>query len=90
IAQEALNNARRHAQAEYIHAEIEYGSGGVTLKVTDNGRGFEMPAHLNQLTRSGHFGLIGMRERAQLVAGQLAIKSVPGEGTVLTFSIPAT
>lgn len=87
IAQEALNNSRRHSQAQHITAEIQFEPAGVTLQVTDDGRGFALPGHLNDLTRSGHFGLIGMQERALLVEGQLQITSAPGKGTTLTFHI---
>jgi two-component system, NarL family, sensor histidine kinase UhpB len=85
IAQEALNNARRHAQAASITVELRSDATHVVLRVDDDGRGFEVPAYLNDLTRTGHFGLIGMRERAQLVNGQLEIMSAPGEGTTITL-----
>jgi signal transduction histidine kinase len=85
IAQEALNNARRHAQAASITVELRFDAAHVVLRVRDNGQGFEVPAYLNDLTRTGHFGLIGMRERAQLVNGQLEIVSAPGEGTTITL-----
>jgi len=87
IAQEALNNARRHAQAERIQVGIRFENSSIVLRVQDNGKGFEVPSHLNDLTRAGHFGLIGMQERAQLVSGQLKIVSGNSKGTIVTLTI---
>lgn len=89
IAQEALNNARRHAQTNNISVEFHFDRNQATLKVHDDGVGFNLPAQLKDLTRIGHFGLMGMRERAQLVDGQLKITSAPGNGTTLVFIVPA-
>ncbi len=88
IAQEALNNARRHAGAKTIHVGFEFERHQVTLRVRDDGMGFVPPPQLNDLTRSGHFGLMGMRERSQLVEGRLKVISSAGEGTTIEFMIP--
>jgi signal transduction histidine kinase len=88
IAQEALNNARRHAQAENIVVTLVFDTDSVVLSVSDDGKGFEVPAYLNDLTRTGHFGLIGMRERAQLVNGRLEVMSASGKGTTITLTLP--
>jgi signal transduction histidine kinase len=87
IAQEALNNARRHAQARHIAVELRFDEAGVTLKVSDDGIGFDMPRSFNDLTRSGHFGLMGMHERAQLAGGRLTVTSSPGKGTTVAVSV---
>lgn len=89
IAQEALNNTRRHAHAQHIQVELKFESAAVLLRVHDDGQGFEVPSYLNlnDLTRTGHFGLIGMRERALLVNGQLRIVSSTGKGTTVTLSL---
>ena len=89
VAQEALNNARRHAQANNIRVEVEYDHNQAILRVCDNGVGFVPPPQLNDLTRTGHFGLMGMRERAQLVNGDLNVNSSPGKGTAVVFTMPA-
>ena len=89
IAQEALNNARRHARAQKIDMDLCSDKAQVTLRVCDDGQGFNVPDSLNDLTRTGHFGLIGMRERAQLIQGQLRISSRPGQGTQVIFTLPA-
>lgn len=87
IAQEALNNARRHAQADTIRVELEFEQSQATLRVSDDGVGFVPPPQLNDLTRTGHFGLMGMRERAQLVGGKLNVGTSPGDGTIVTFIV---
>ncbi len=88
IGQEALNNAHRHAQAENITVELQFDKKTIRLQVCDNGKGFEVPSYLTDLTRTGHFGLVGMRERSQLIGGELKIVSLKGKGTTITFSIP--
>ncbi len=87
IAQEALNNARRHAQANNIRVEVKFQQETATLEVRDDGIGFEPPPQFNHLTGTGHFGLIGMRERAQLTGGQFAVRSAPGKGTTVVFAV---
>lgn len=89
IAQEALNNARRHAQADHIRVELEFEPQRVTLRVCDDGVGFVLPPQLSDLTRTGHFGVIGMHERAQLVDGRLSVISSPGKGTTVVFRVTA-
>ena len=60
---------------------LEYKLDQVSLEICDNGSGFTVPDYFYDLTRTGHFGLIGMRERVQLVGGRLNIASQPGDGT---------
>jgi two-component system, NarL family, sensor histidine kinase DegS len=88
IAQESLNNARRHANAQNISLELKYAEAEIILCVCDDGGGFEIPPTFNELTRTGHFGLMGMRERVQIVGGQLKIISSPSQGTVVTVTMP--
>lgn len=87
IAQEALNNARRHSQAEHIMIRLEYQVGSVVLQISDDGVGFTVPDYFYDLTKTGHFGLIGMRERVQLIGGILSIASKPGKGTNLVLEV---
>ena len=89
IAQESLNNVHHHAQAQKLLTELTFGETSVILRVCDNGIGFEIPPSLSDLTRTGHFGLMGMRERAQLAGGQLTITSSPTQGTAVTVILPA-
>jgi len=89
IAQEALNNAIQHAQAENITVHARCDDDGLTLSVDDDGVGFELPPGPDLLTRAGHFGLLGMRERATLLGGSFRIHTAPGEGTRVTVRLPA-
>lgn len=88
IAQEALSNIRRHARASHIRVDFQFNEAEVKLRIQDNGLGFEVPSSLNDLTRTGHFGLMGMHERAQLIGGQLALVSAPNAGTTITVTVP--
>jgi signal transduction histidine kinase len=86
IAQESLSNARRHAQAEQIEVTLAFQPGQVRLTVCDDGIGFEPPTNPAALTRSGHFGLMGMHERALLAGVHLDIQSTPDQGTAVVVT----
>jgi signal transduction histidine kinase len=86
IAREALRNAFQHAQARNIEAEITYGERLLRLRIRDDGNGID-PQHLNA-GRDGHWGLPGMRERAQQIGGQFDIWSEAGAGTEVDLRIP--
>ncbi len=76
IAQEALNNVVKHAQADHVTMSLRTFAGGLELRVGDNGRGFKLKD-----IPQGHFGLGNMRERAEAVGAAFAIKSQPSRGT---------
>ena len=80
IAQEAVNNALRHAGATHLHIRIEYDPETVRMTVRDNGKGFDESSAMGPT--QGHFGLLGMRERAASI-GTLTIRTAPGEGTAV-------
>ncbi|MCL4504277.1 MAG: PAS domain S-box protein [Deltaproteobacteria bacterium] len=84
IAQEALTNVIRHAQASCVNVILQGDNGSLSLAVTDNGRGFN-PAELSE--REG-LGLLGMRERASLAGGSLSVNSSTGQGTWVYFKVP--
>jgi signal transduction histidine kinase len=86
IAQEALQNALRHAGAERIDVRLAGADGRLVLVVTDDGRGFEATA---PGLRGRRLGLTSMEERATELGGTLAIESVPGSGTVVRLEVPA-
>jgi two-component system, NarL family, sensor kinase len=89
IAQEALTNIRRHANAGRVKVALRDAGGDVELLVADDGRGFEPPAAWPPAPRAQtSYGLSGIAERASLVGGRLTIRSAPGEGTTLTVRIP--
>jgi signal transduction histidine kinase/ligand-binding sensor domain-containing protein len=88
IAREALSNAFRHASAEKIEVEIIYDDATFRIVIRDDGRGLD-PALLDEQGRSGHFGLIGMRERAKKLGATLEIWSKPRAGTEVDLRVPA-
>ncbi|WP_448322237.1 sensor histidine kinase [Streptomyces sp. CO7] len=87
IAQEALANVARHAAASRVGVTLSFMGGEVTLDVRDDGRGFD-PETLPPRTRTGGFGLAGMRARAERIAGSLAVESEPGQGTAVSARVP--
>jgi ligand-binding sensor domain-containing protein/signal transduction histidine kinase len=88
IAREAFRNAVQHASAARIEAELEYGNTAFQLRVRDDGVGID-PEVLGRGTRAGHWGLQGMRERAQDIGGHLEIWSEYSAGTEVQLTIPA-
>ena len=86
IAQEALTNAVRHADASLVEVVLSFERDLLSLEVRDDGVGFDAEA-TNDVAPSS-LGLIGMRERAQLVGGVLVVRSRPGEGTQLSVTVP--
>jgi signal transduction histidine kinase len=81
IAQEAMTNIQRHAQAAHVAVNLGAENGGLELSVRDDGRGFD-PSH------SGRLGLVTMRERAEQVGGRLEIDTAPGRGSCVRAYIP--
>jgi signal transduction histidine kinase len=88
IAQESLNNVRRHADASRAKVLVSFGHDRVQMVVEDDGRGFDAPSSFVDLVASGKLGLIGMHERARILGGTLRIESEPGEGTRLVVDAP--
>jgi signal transduction histidine kinase len=86
IAQEAVANVIKHAGASRIGIKLDMEARKLYLRIRDNGRGFETPDVFS--TRGGHFGLIGMRERAERLGGELKLASNPGEGTEVEVTVP--
>jgi signal transduction histidine kinase len=86
IFQEALTNILRHAKQHCVEVTMEEQSGEFVLTISDNGKGIteEQQAGLHSL------GLLGMRERARLVGGEISITGIAGKGTVVTARIPIT
>ncbi|MFF5538306.1 GAF domain-containing sensor histidine kinase [Streptomyces cinerochromogenes] len=85
VAQEALHNALRHSGADRVDVSVERRGGGVVLRVTDDGSGFDPTA----VRRAGrHLGLVSMRDRASGVGGTLTVESAPGKGTTIEMEVP--
>jgi PAS domain S-box-containing protein len=83
LLQESLTNVARHAQASHVNIRLAHGDGYWRLSIQDDGRGFDP----SRKRRSG-IGLIGMRERVQILQGNLSIVTAPGGGTLVEASVP--
>ncbi|MDI6768649.1 MAG: histidine kinase [Anaerolineales bacterium] len=81
VAQESLSNVARHAHAGQVTIRLVREGNGLRMDIEDDGRGFAMPDNLDALAAQGHFGLVGLRERVNLIGGSLNLQSVPGQGT---------
>jgi signal transduction histidine kinase len=83
VVQEALTNVIRHAAAENVTISLIWEPPNLKLTVQDDGQGFIIPDTLYPSTVEGHFGLVGMRERVDLIGGQWKLESAPGQGTAV-------
>src|SRR5208283_4135775 len=86
IAQEALLNVIKHSGATRTEIELDYGAKNVVLQVKDNGKGFVVDDCVGP--REGHFGLLGISERAKRLHGEIALSSAPNAGTTVRVKIP--
>jgi signal transduction histidine kinase len=84
VAAEAMTNARAHAACRVVEVTCDYGRRGLVVRVRDDGRGFD-PA---VACADGHYGLVGMRERADAIGARLAVESAPGAGTTVRLEVP--
>lgn len=88
LVQEALTNVLRHARARHVHVAIEKDGAIARLRVNDDGVGFDTRTVLSRAIDGGSFGVVGMRERAELAGGSLRFESKPGEGTTVIAELP--
>jgi signal transduction histidine kinase len=87
VAQEALTNVARHAQASRVEVSIQKLPDCVCMKIKDDGKSFQVARVLHG-KRNKHLGLLGMRERLEMVGGRFDVESAPGQGTTVTAQIP--
>ena len=91
IAEEAVNNARKHAQAEHIWVKVQRLQTDLAfLEIEDDGKGFLVEDIMGNYDDRGSLGMLNMRERAELVQGVFHVKSIPGEGTQIQVVLPLT
>lgn len=88
IYQESLNNVIRHAQADSVWVYLGIEGEEMVLEVRDNGRGFVANPDLTMQTMDGHFGMAGMKERAEAIGGIFTLTSQPGQGTTVCVRCP--
>ncbi|CAH0344862.1 sensor histidine kinase [Bacillus sp. CECT 9360] len=83
LIQEAVQNALKHAEPSYIHVKLSMTKELITVSVKDDGKGFD-----SSMEKEGSFGLMGMKERVELLDGEMTIISHPGAGTIVTIKVP--
>lgn len=87
ICSEALVNIARHAAATSVLVRLAQARDAALLTISDNGKGFELTT-VEDLARAGHYGLLGLRERAERVGGELSVRSSPGAGATVSTRVP--
>jgi signal transduction histidine kinase len=87
VAQEAIHNVEKHADAQHLSVRLDYGPAEIALEVRDDGRGFTMSEETT--SSPGHYGFTGMRERTAAIGGTLEVTSEPGTGTSVRLHAPA-
>ena len=88
IFQQSIANVIRHSKATEVHVRFSFDAEEVHLEITDNGKGFEVPANWIDFVRQGHYGLAGAAERANTLGGIFKVKSKPGNSTTIQVTIP--
>jgi len=88
VLREALSNIERHAGAGHVQVRLAAADGHAELEIGDDGKGFTLPGDLGQLAAGGHYGVVGMSERACRVGGRLTVLAQPGEGTTVRVTAP--
>jgi len=88
IVEEAVNNAKKHAEASRIWVRLAVEGDLFVAQVVDNGRGFDVEAVERDYGSRGSLGMVNLRERAELVEGNISIESAPGQGTRITLIVP--
>lgn len=88
IVQEALSNIRKHAQASRVNLQLQFQEDRLLVEVRDNGKGFNRTQTLNSAISVGHIGLLGMKQRAEMLGGDVIIRTREGAGTSVILSLP--
>jgi signal transduction histidine kinase len=88
MAQESLNNVLHHAGATQSSVTLSFTETELTLRIQDDGKGFIVPKNPAEFPKQGHFGLLGLQERAELINAELSIISNLGAGTIILIRLP--
>ncbi|MFC5469688.1 sensor histidine kinase [Cohnella suwonensis] len=88
LVQEGFNNALKHAQSTYVSLDLSFKETTVQMHIEDNGVGFVVDSIESRAKSHSHFGLIGMKERVELLQGKWEIQSKPGHGTKIIIDVP--
>ena len=88
LVQEALTNIRKHAHATKVTLRLQFREDTFMVEIHDNGKGFDLSQTLDSAIAVGHMGLLGMKQRAEMLGGDIKIKTGAGAGTTLSLSLP--
>ncbi|MDP3879544.1 MAG: histidine kinase [Dehalococcoidales bacterium] len=88
VVQEALNNIRKHADATKVDLNFECNEHRLLVEITDDGKGFDLSQTLDSAISVGHIGLLGMKQRAEMLGGDIRVKTREGMGSTVTLSLP--
>ena len=88
VAEEAVNNARKHAEAEHIWVRMRRQAGALVIEIADDGVGFNVGAVDASYALRGSLGMVSMRERTELLGGTLSVDSAEGRGTTVRLTVP--
>lgn len=88
ITQEALRNVEKHSRASRVAITVAFAADAVRITIQDNGQGFRLPASTSELAPAGKLGLMGMQERAELLGGNVTVRSESGQGTTIAVDVP--
>ena len=88
MVQESLNNVIHHAKAKHAWVEMDFSEKGLDIQIRDDGIGFVVPINPSEFPKNGHFGLLGLKERAELIHAELEINSTPDNGTIILIRLP--
>ncbi|MFC1865048.1 sensor histidine kinase, partial [Chloroflexota bacterium] len=84
----SLNNIRKHANATKVNLILQFKEDKLQVEIHDNGRGFNLSQTLNSAISVGHVGLLGIKQRAEMLGGDVRIKAGEGMGTAIILSLP--
>ena len=88
VVQESLMNIRKHAKATKVALNLEFNTDEMNLEIHDDGQGFSLTQTLDSAISVGHLGLLGMKQRAEMLGGNMDIKTGDGNGTTVSFNFP--
>lgn len=88
VVQECLNNIEKHAEATHVIVQLENTQNGIIVRVKDNGKGFDKTLLSEESHNDRGFGIMGMKERIELLEGAFNIESAPDQGTTIWVKLP--
>ena len=88
VVQEALNNIRKHSRATRVNVRLQFSNDKLLIDINDNGKGFNLSQTLDSSVEVGHVGLVGMKQRAEMLGGDIKFRTGEGVGTTVSLTLP--